>query len=100
MGNRCHRLTMKVLCILSLVLAAVSATHDVDIASELDRMAIAPEERTIICGFFSQLRCTADCSGKDCNAVCTANCGFGRTNTYPCSAIAASTCTTTTSGGK
>ena len=35
---------MKVLCILALVLAAVSATH-VDLAPELDRMAIVPEER-------------------------------------------------------
>merc|ERR1712156_308693 len=99
MGTITVTIAMKVLCILSLVLAAVSATH-VDLAPELDRMAIAPEERTIVCGFFSQLRCTTDCSGKDCNAVCTANCGFGRTNTYTCSAIAASTCTTTTSGGK
>ena len=42
--NHCHHLAMKVLCILSLVLAAVSATH-VDLAPELDRMAIVPEER-------------------------------------------------------
>ena len=45
LGTITVTIAMKVLCILSLVLAAVSATHDVDIASELDRMAIAPEER-------------------------------------------------------
>ena len=37
-------MAFKVICILALVLAAVSASH-VDLASELDRMAIVPEER-------------------------------------------------------
>merc|ERR1711897_43492 len=89
---------MKVICILALVLAAVSATH-VDLAPELDRMAIVPEERTIVCGFFSQLRCTTACSGQACTATCNADCGFGRTNQYTCSNIAASTCTTTVASG-
>ena len=37
-------MAFKVICILALVLAAVSALH-VDLAPELDRMAIVPEER-------------------------------------------------------
>ena len=37
-------MAFKVICILALVLAAVSASH-VDLAPELDRMAIVPEER-------------------------------------------------------
>merc|ERR1712109_95767 len=98
MGTITVTIAMKVLCILSLVLAAVSATH-VDLAPELDRMALVPEERTIVCGFFSQLRCTTACSGQACTATCNANCGFGRTNTYTCSTIAASTCTGGTSSG-
>merc|ERR1712061_363105 len=98
MGTIIVTIAMKVLCILSLVLAGVSATH-VDLAPELDRMAIVPEERTIICGFFSQLRCTTACASQACDAQCVANCGFGRTNTYTCSAIAASTCTTTVASG-
>ena len=44
LGTITVTIAMKVLCILSLVLAAVSATH-VDLGPELDRMDIVPEER-------------------------------------------------------
>merc|ERR1719468_1042774 len=90
---------MKVLCILALGLAVVAAELSVDVTPELDRMAGGPEDRTIVCGFFSQLRCTSACAGQACTATCNADCGFGRTNTYSCSAIAASTCTGGTSSG-
>merc|ERR1712184_11451 len=85
-----HHYNMKVLCILALGIAVV--------APELDRMA-RPEDRTIVCGFFSQLRCTSACAGQACTANCNADCGFGRTNTYSCATIAASTCTGGTSSG-
>merc|ERR1711971_736584 len=93
-----HQLTMKVLCILALGLVVVAADLSVDVTQELDRMA-SPEDRTIVCGFFSQLRCTSACAGQACTASCNADCGLGRTNTYTCSAIAASTCTGGTSSG-
>merc|ERR1719180_104553 len=89
---------MKVLCIITLGLAVVTAELSVDVTQELDRMA-RPEDRTIVCGFFSQLRCTSACAGQACTANCNADCGFGRTNTYSCAAIAASTCTAGTSSG-
>merc|ERR1711997_1022021 len=97
MGVTQH-INMKVLCILALGLAVVAAEISVDVTQELDRMA-RPEDRTVVCGFFSQLRCASACSGQACTASCNADCGFGRTNTYPCSTIAASTCTGGTSSG-
>merc|ERR1719348_2772035 len=89
---------MEVLCVLALGLAVVAAELSVDVTQELDRMA-RPEDRTIVCGFFSQLRCTSACAGQACTANCNADCGFGRTNTYSCASIAASTCTGGTSSG-
>merc|ERR1712179_69971 len=93
-----HHYNMKVLCILALGIAVVAAELSVDVTPELDRMA-RPEDRTIVCGFFSQLRCTSACAGQACTANCNADCGFGRTNTYSCASIAASTCTGGTSSG-
>merc|ERR1712027_179047 len=93
-----HHYNMKVLCIIALGLAVVAAELSVDVTPELDRMA-RPEDRTIVCGFFSQLRCTSACAGQPCTATCNADCGLGRTNSYTCSAIAASTCTGGTSSG-
>ena len=55
---------------------------------------------SLICGFFSNSRCVTACANQDCAASCVADCGFGRTNTYICSAIASTTCTTTTSSGR
>ena len=89
---------MKLLCVLALGLAVVAAELSVDVTPELDRMA-RPEDRsvtaysykthspredfyffinvfrTIVCGFFSQLRCTSACAGQPCTATCNADCG-------------------------
>eukprot|EP00088_Acartia_fossae_P047855 TRINITY_DN51_c0_g1_i14.p2 TRINITY_DN51_c0_g1~~TRINITY_DN51_c0_g1_i14.p2 ORF type:complete len:101 (-),score=28.48 TRINITY_DN51_c0_g1_i14:111-413(-) len=51
------------------------------------------------CCFIAQSMCTSQCAGQSCTATCTGRCGFLGLFTcgpYTCSAIASSTCTTTT----
>merc|ERR1712126_309152 len=45
----------------------------------------------------AQTTCATQCSGKSCSATCTVRCGIlmSTCGTYTCSAVAASTCTTT-----
>merc|ERR1711983_45893 len=45
----------------------------------------------------AQSTCATQCSGKSCSASCTVRCGIlmSTCGTYTCSAVAASTCTTT-----
>merc|ERR1719394_88894 len=45
----------------------------------------------------AQSTCATQCSGRSCSATCTVRCGIlmSTCGTYTCSAVAASTCTTT-----
>merc|ERR1711974_166444 len=69
------------------------ADIEVDVSDDLESMS--EQDRTIVCGFTGQLRCSAACNGRPCTSVCQATCGYiiRRTVNFTCSAVAASTCT-------
>merc|ERR1739842_286041 len=78
-----------------------SIHNDTDLEDLVTRVDTSkPADRTIVCQISSQLKCGTACSGQPCTATCTGTCGFllPRTVSFTCSAVAASTCTTTTTG--
>merc|ERR1712114_117089 len=87
---------MKVLCLLAIVAVASAELFVVDVAEDVaNAEGTGPSDRTIICNFFGQSRCTTACSGQSCYDACTWDCGFGRTGSVLCSAVASTTCVTT-----
>merc|ERR1712106_993741 len=83
---------MKHMLVLAFFVYTASAEIRVDLESDgTDRF---------LCGLTTRSACSSSCAGKTCTENCIATCGvFARQYSYLCSAVAASTCTSTSAAG-
>merc|ERR1712018_550471 len=94
--NKKKNIKMKFLCLLAVVAVASADLFVVDVSEDVAAAGeTGPSDRTVICNFFGNSRCTAACSGQSCYDACTWDCGFGRTGSVLCSSVASTTCVST-----
>merc|ERR1711981_920961 len=99
-SNNKNNMKFSFIFLRGLVLVNMCKAADIVVDVDLEELAQADmsgalSDRTIVCQFFGQGRCATACAGQLCTSTCNARCGIFRTATYTCSAIAASTCSTT-----
>merc|ERR1712029_1204563 len=84
------KMNMRIILLFTIIGSSLAFSID------LDRALALP--RSLCClTINAQTTCATQCSGKSCSATCTVRCGIlmSTFGTYTCSAVAASTCTTT-----
>merc|ERR1712029_685697 len=84
------KMNMRIILLFTIIGSSLAFSID------LDRALALP--RSLCClTINAQTTCATQCSGKSCSANCTVRCGIlmSTCGTYTCSAVAASTCTTT-----
>merc|ERR1712029_944045 len=90
MGSQSKKMNMRIILLFTIIGSSLAFSID------LDRALALP--RSLCClTINAQTTCATQCSGKSCSATCTVRCGIlmSTCGTYTCSAVAASTCTTT-----
>merc|ERR1711874_44312 len=99
-SNNKNNMKFSSIFVLGLVLVKMCTAADIVVDVDMEELAEADmsgalSDRTVLCQFFGQGRCVTACAGQLCTSTCNARCGIFRTATFTCSAIAASTCSTT-----